>query len=81
MIREKESKEQEELKHDNRTASKKRIEMFIERVNNEILENKETLAQKRRIKELKEEIEYQKIKNRSISRGKLSKDRESELIN
>lgn len=38
LIREKESKEQEEFKHDNRTASKKRIEMFIERVNNEILE-------------------------------------------
>lgn len=55
--------------------------MFIERVNNEILENKETLAQKRRIKELKKEIEYQKIKNRSVSKGKLSKDREAELMN
>jgi hypothetical protein len=79
-----EHKEEEELKHfksDKRTVSKKRINQFVQRVNDEIIENQKTLEKKRKIKELKEEIEYQKIKNRSISRGKLSKERELELVN
>lgn len=80
MMKDKETEESKHLKQEYRTASKKRIDQFIEKVNNEILENKQTLEQKRRIKELKEEIEYQKVKNRSMSRGKLSKEKEKELV-
>lgn len=79
LIREKEAKEMPPHKRELQTASKKRIDQFVEKVNNEILENQKILDQKRKIKELKEEIEYQKIKNRSISRGKLSKERERAL--
>lgn len=38
------------------------------------------LRNKRRIKELKEEIEFQKIKNRSVSRGKMTKKDEEKLV-
>ena len=38
------------------------------------------LKNKRRIKELKQEIEYQKIKNRSVSRGKMTKKDEEKLV-
>lgn len=51
------------MTHHKGIASKKRIETFIKRVNDEILENKQTIEQKRRIKELKEEIEVQKYRN------------------
>lgn len=79
LIRVKEAQEMPQDKRDLHTASKKRINEFVEKVNNEILENQKILDQKRKIKELKEEIEYQKIKNRSISRGKLSRERENAL--
>ena len=62
-----------------RTASKKRIEQFVNKVNHEILEKKKILESKRKIKELEEELEYQKLKNRRISKGKMSKSREREL--
>lgn len=80
MIREKEAIELKNLKQDTRTASKQRIQEFIDRVNNEIVENKEVLEQKRKIQKLKEEIEFQKLRNRSISKGKLSKERENHLL-
>lgn len=53
----------------------------MEKVKNDILNSQETLEHKRRIQELKNEIEYQKIKNRSVSKGRLSKDEEAKLVN
>jgi hypothetical protein len=79
-MKEREAEEIGQLKHYDRKASKKRIDAFLQRVNEEILENEKTLEQKRKIKQLKEDIEFQKIQNRSVSRGKLSKEREKKLV-
>lgn len=64
QIRTKEEQEVSQYNPNTRTASKKRIEQFINKVNSEILENKEMLEKQRRIKDLKEEIELQKIRNK-----------------
>lgn len=80
QIREKEA--QETFNTGNGTkATSKRIGHFVEKVKNDILNSQETLEHKRRIQELKNEIEYQKIKNRSVSKGRLSKDEEAKLVN
>lgn len=79
LMHEKEAEDLAYLYKNKGTASKKRIDKFVERVNSEIIENKKTLEHKRKIKKLKEEIEIQKIRNRSVSKGKMSKSREREI--
>jgi hypothetical protein len=79
MMQEKEAEDMYHINRNKGTASKKRIDKFVERVNNEITENQKTLDQKRRIKHLKEEIEFQKIRNRSVSKGTVSRSREREI--
>ncbi|CAI2381388.1 unnamed protein product [Moneuplotes crassus] len=74
-----EKEENEKFRKQNRTASKKRIEQFVEKVNSQILGSKEILDKKRRIKELQEEVELQEVLNKNISRGKMSKSRERML--
>ena len=53
----------------------KRINMFIESVNDHIECNKKKIDRQKRIKELKDEIEIQSIKNRCKSNWRLSKER------
>jgi hypothetical protein len=79
MMQEKEAEDMYHINKNKRTASKKRIDRFVNKVNSEINENQKILDQKRRIKHLKEEIEFQKIRNRSVSKGKVSKSREREI--
>lgn len=79
LMHEKEAEDLSYLNKNKGTASKKRIDEFVGRVNSEIIENQKTLEHKRKIKKLKEEIEIQKIRNRSVSKGKMSKSREREI--
>lgn len=74
-----EKQEREKYRKQNRTASKKRIKQFVDKVNTQILGSKEILEKKRKIKQLQEEIELQEILNKNVSKGKMSKSRERQL--
>jgi len=73
-----EQKEFKKFRKETRTASKKRIEEFVNKVNTKMIENQKALEQKRKLKQEREEIELQKIMRRSISKGKISRSRERE---
>lgn len=64
QMRQKEAEDMSMSKQFEGTASRKRIDTFIKKVNDEIMEKKQTLEEQKRIKDLKEEIEIQKIKNK-----------------
>ena len=64
LMQKKEKEDMSYLKHHSGTASKSRIDQFLKRVNNGIKQSEKSLEQKRKIRDLNKEAEYEMIKSR-----------------